>query len=70
MKMIDCYVDAFRKFFDFTGRANRPAYWWFCLANFIVTEYKVQVPGRGFMRRHQFPHGREIPGYRAGPLRW
>ena len=36
MILIDAYVDAFKKYFDFKGEANRPAYWWFVLANIIV----------------------------------
>ena len=35
--MVNYYIDAFKKFFDFKGRANRPAFWWFVLANFLVS---------------------------------
>jgi len=36
MTIVDYYVDALKKFFDFKGCADRPAYWWFSLANLIV----------------------------------
>ena len=36
MLMVNYYVDAFKKFFDFKGKADRPAYWWFVLGNFVV----------------------------------
>ncbi len=34
--LIDAYSSAWQRAFDFSGRANRPDYWWFFLANFIV----------------------------------
>ncbi len=37
MVIVDYYLDAFRKYFDFKGSADRPTYWWFALANFIVS---------------------------------
>ena len=37
MQLVNCYVDALKRYFDFKGQADRPAYWWFVLATFIVS---------------------------------
>jgi uncharacterized membrane protein YhaH (DUF805 family) len=34
---MDWYLDAFRKYADFSGRSRRAAYWYFVLFNVIVT---------------------------------
>jgi uncharacterized membrane protein YhaH (DUF805 family) len=34
--LIQYYVEAWRRSFDYTGRSKRPEYWWFYLANFII----------------------------------
>jgi uncharacterized membrane protein YhaH (DUF805 family) len=34
--VITSYVEVIRRYADFHGRAGRPEYWWFLLANFIV----------------------------------
>ena len=36
MTTLDYYIDGFKKFADFKGRANRPAFWWFALFNMIA----------------------------------
>jgi uncharacterized membrane protein YhaH (DUF805 family) len=36
MSIFDYYLDAFRKYATFEGRATRPDYWWFTLVNFII----------------------------------
>jgi len=37
MDYFDYYLDAFRKFADFSGRATRSQYWFFVLFNFIIS---------------------------------
>ncbi len=37
MKNTNYYVEAFRKYAEFKGRANRPEYWYFVLFNFLVS---------------------------------
>ncbi|NQV11067.1 MAG: DUF805 domain-containing protein [Cyanobacteria bacterium] len=34
--MLDAYISAWQRAFDYSGRSNRGAYWWFFLANLIV----------------------------------
>lgn len=34
---MEYYIDAFKKYADFTGRARRKAYWMFALFSFIVS---------------------------------
>lgn len=36
MEMIDYYVGALKKYATFTGRANRPEFWYFVLMNLIA----------------------------------
>jgi uncharacterized membrane protein YhaH (DUF805 family) len=36
-ELIDSFKSAWQRSFDFEGRSRRPAYWWFTLANFIVS---------------------------------
>jgi len=36
-ELIDSFTSAWQRSFDFEGRSRRPAYWWFTLANFIVS---------------------------------
>ena len=36
MNAIHCYLDAFRRYADFSGRSTRPQYWWFALVNTII----------------------------------
>jgi len=38
---MDYFVDAFRKAFDFQGRANRMQYWMFVLVVFIVSSILI-----------------------------
>lgn len=41
MNVIHCYLDAFRRYADFSGRSTRPQYWWFALVNtaiFVIVE--------------------------------
>ena len=35
-KLIDAFSNAWQRSFDFTGRSDRGAYWWFWLANVII----------------------------------
>ena len=35
--IINCYVDMWKNFANFSGRTNVGGYWWACLANFIVS---------------------------------
>lgn len=37
MPLIDAYLSAWQRSFDYEGRCNRPDFWWFYLANVIVT---------------------------------
>jgi len=41
--MIDAYRDALRQYATFGGRTSRAAYWWFVLANFIIT-FALYIP--------------------------
>ena len=34
--MIEAFISAWQRSFDYEGRSNRPDYWWFVLANNIV----------------------------------
>lgn len=34
--MLDAYISAWQRAFDYSGHSNRGAYWWFFLANLIV----------------------------------
>lgn len=34
--MIDAFVEAFRRYRDFSGRSSRRNYWWFMLANILI----------------------------------
>ena len=44
---MEYFVDAFKKAFDFQGRANRTQYWMFYLAYFVVTMILEVVWTRG-----------------------
>lgn len=35
--MLNYYVTCWKKYVDFSGRASRPEYWYFFLANFLIT---------------------------------
>ena len=35
--IINCYVDMWKNFANFSGRTSVGGYWWACLANFIVS---------------------------------
>lgn len=35
--MFKYYVLALKRYVDFKGRSSRPEYWWFVLANFIIS---------------------------------
>ncbi len=35
--MFSNYVAVLKKYVEFGGRADRPEYWWFALANFLVS---------------------------------
>ena len=35
--MFNNYVAVLKKYVEFSGRAKRPEFWWFVLANFIVS---------------------------------
>lgn len=37
MRLIDAYSSAWSRSFEYEGRSNRGDYWWFVLANLIVT---------------------------------
>jgi uncharacterized membrane protein YhaH (DUF805 family) len=37
MELIDAYASAWSRSFDYSGRSNRGDYWWFVLANLIVS---------------------------------
>ena len=37
MELIDAYTSAWSRSFDYSGRSNRGDYWWFVLANLIVS---------------------------------
>ena len=52
--LIRAYVAAFKKFGDFSGRASRPEYWWFILANLIMT---IAVGIVGGIAQSQEPAG-------------
>lgn len=34
--LINAYVSAWQRSFEYGGRSSRPDYWWFVLANFLV----------------------------------
>lgn len=34
--MIDAFISAWQRSFDYEGRSPRPDYWWFVLANNIL----------------------------------
>ena len=34
--MIKAYIDFWKRAFDFSGRSNRPDYWWAYLVNVIL----------------------------------
>ena len=34
--MINAYKEYFTRYFDFSGRTNRPGYWWVVLANILI----------------------------------
>lgn len=36
MQLVEAVRTALSKYTDFTGRANRPEYWWFFLASFLA----------------------------------
>ena len=36
MQMIEAFKTAMSKYADFTGRANRPEFWWYVLAQFLL----------------------------------
>ena len=37
MGLVEAFTTAWRKSFDYEGKATRAEFWWFYLANFIVT---------------------------------
>jgi uncharacterized membrane protein YhaH (DUF805 family) len=37
MRLIDAYVSAWSRSFDYGGRSNRGDFWWYFLANMIVS---------------------------------
>lgn len=46
--MIKAYIDFWKRAFDFSGRSNRPDYWWAYLVNVIIitilTVFCVLIP--------------------------
>lgn len=34
--LVQYFVEAWQRSFDYTGRSKRPEYWWFYLANFLL----------------------------------
>ncbi len=36
MKLVDSYTEAWKRYVDFGGVTDRPGFWWYVLANFIV----------------------------------
>lgn len=34
--LIQNYIEAWKRSFDYGGRSTRPEYWWFYLANFLI----------------------------------
>ena len=43
MRLIEAYSAAWTRSFDYEGRSNRGDYWWFVLANLIVSVILVFV---------------------------
>lgn len=37
MPLLDAYQSGWQRCFDYQGRSNRPEFWWFYLANLIVS---------------------------------
>ncbi len=37
MRLIEAFTSGWSRSFDYSGRSNRGDYWWFVLANLIVT---------------------------------
>lgn len=37
MRLIEAFTSGWTRSFDYSGRSNRGDYWWFVLANLIVT---------------------------------
>jgi uncharacterized membrane protein YhaH (DUF805 family) len=35
--LLNAYTEAWRRSFDYTGRSNRGDYWWYVLANFLIS---------------------------------
>ena len=46
MPLIEAYKSAWIRSFDYEGRSNRADYWWFVLANLIVTVVLAVVVSR------------------------
>ncbi|MCX5950833.1 MAG: DUF805 domain-containing protein [Cyanobacteria bacterium] len=44
-ELIDSFRNAWQRSFDFEGRSRRPAFWWFTLANFIVSLGLILLSG-------------------------
>lgn len=43
--MFNNYVAVLKKYVEFSGRAGRPEFWWFVLANFLVSLLVAIVAG-------------------------
>ena len=43
--MFNNYVAVLKKYVEFSGRANRPEFWWFVLANFLVSLLVLIIAG-------------------------
>jgi len=35
--MVEAFLSGWKRSFDYVGRSSRPEFWWFVLANFIVS---------------------------------
>jgi uncharacterized membrane protein YhaH (DUF805 family) len=35
--LLNAYTEAWRRSFDYTGRSDRGDYWWYILANFLIS---------------------------------
>jgi uncharacterized membrane protein YhaH (DUF805 family) len=43
--LVDYFVKAWQRSFDYTGRSTRPEYWWFYLANILVAVLLAVLSG-------------------------
>jgi uncharacterized membrane protein YhaH (DUF805 family) len=46
MRLIEAYSSAWSRSFEYEGRSNRGDYWWFVLANLIVSLVLGLIAGR------------------------